>query len=233
MHVALLFLIIFGSETSAQAVSGIGVKGGINLARISESGTPPGKTDFVTRYTIGAYSEMAVFESLFFRYELLYSVRGTSRSINSGDLSTNGNNSAWNFTTTRKLTYIEPGLLIHFPIMRTEQTRFHVFTGASLAMNIQASSTVEGLYSGEQYYEHQTDRDLFLPIDPGLIIGAGIGYNFNPVHLTVDIRYIHGLMNIRDRGASDIPDVISDNDDIYGIPKMHNRTISFMLGLGI
>lgn len=228
-----MVIVLMSPEIPAQVFDGIGVKGGVTYSRLSESGTLPGETGFVTRFSAGVYGDMIVLSPLFFRYELYYSVRGTSRSANSGDAFPDEGDPVWDFTTTRRLAYIEPAMLIGIPLMQSGRIRLDVFSGVSLALNIDASSKADGSLSGEPFTERRNDRSVFLPIDPGLVIGTGAGYYADPLDVTVDIRYTHGLMNIRERGASDIPDIIPEDNGRYGIPKMHTRTIAILIGLGI
>jgi len=226
IKIAVLFIAVCWSGASAQSLSGVGIKGGINYAQIAESGTMSGDTDFTTQFLIGAYSQFEILDFLFFRYELLYSIRGTSRTITS---------TAWSFTTNRKISLIEPAVLAHFPLSTSGRSRTHIFTGASLGVNVAASTTITGEYQNEPHRETRSDRSSYLPLDPGLVVGAGIEYRFEPVHIIVDVRYVHGLMNIWDRGAQYAPTILLQNEepDDGGIPKMHSRTISFVIGLGI
>ncbi len=230
-----LLIVVCCTGVSAQSLSGLGIKGGINYSRLSESGTMQGKTDFITQYMLGAYSEIELFNFLFLRYELFYAVRGTSRAIASSARQNNGDQTDWSFTTTRNISLIEPVLLAHFPVHTAGQFRFHVFTGASLGMLVSASSTIDGFYDNEPYYETRNDHSSYLPLDPGLLIGAGIDYRFTTVQITADVRYVHGLMNIWDRGEQYAPTILlqenESNED--GIPRMHSRTISLILGFGI
>jgi hypothetical protein len=229
----MLLMALLGTTASAQVFDGIGLKGGINYSKISESESLPGSSNFITRITIGVFGDMGLLDYLFLRYEVLYAVKGTSRAIEAPVRDGNTATLLWDFTTTRTLAYIEPVFVAHLILRETIRTRYHVFAGASLAVNVRASSTIRGFYLGEPFREAHNDREHFLPIDPGLVIGAGCDFRFHASLVTAEVRYVHGLMNIWDRGAPYLPTVIPDRSDLSASPMMHNRTISLLLGLRI
>lgn len=229
-----LFVTLFCcSALSGQSLSDIGVKGGINYARISETGTMPGTTESVNRFIIGVYGDFELLSFLFIRYELFYSNKGTIRTVTSDEQTHAGDGTEWSFTTRRKLSYIDPTMTVHIPFFHTAQIRFRIFTGASFSMNVRASSSVEGIYAGEPYDNTGTNSDSFLPLDPGFVAGIGIDYDLQQVGFSLDVRYVHGLMNIWDRGALHVPEIIENEAGPYILPEMRNRTVSIMVGIAI
>jgi hypothetical protein len=229
----MLWMALMCTTASAQVFDGIGLKGGINYSKISESESPPGSSSFITRISIGVFGDMELLNYLFLRYEVFYAVKGTSRAIEAPVLDGNTATLSWDFTTIRTLAYIEPVFVAHVVLRETKGSRYHVFAGASLAVNVRASSSSRGFYLGEPFREVHNERGHFLPIDPGLIIGTGYDFRFHSSLVTAEIRYVHGLMNIWDRGAPYLPAVILDRSDVPASPMMHNRTISLLIGLRI
>jgi len=235
--ISLIFLLFSAQSICAQTISGYGIKGGVNYSRIAETGTLQGDTEFLAQFSFGLYGELHMYDFLFLRYELLYSQRGTSRTNYSPYRDNIILDSGWMFETTRKLAYVEPVFLAHIPIHSSDRMRMHLFTGVSLAINIKATTEIKGRYFGLLFEESRNDRSSVLPLDPGLVLGTGFDFQIASTYVTIETRYNHGLMNIWDRGAEYLPYMFYENNEavVYddGVPRMHNRTISVMIGLGL
>lgn len=233
VFIAVLLVFFSPLSASAQFFSTIGVRGGMNLARISETGTIPGRTEFVLNYAFGLYGEIEVYRYLFLTYEFLYSVRGTSRLIREEKPGYDGGAAVQSsLTIKRSLTYVDPSVCLHLLLVESNRTRARVFAGASLALTIRARSMIDGILSGEPYESERNEIRHVLPIDPGVIIGVGGDYRLPLGNISVDFRYVHGLMNIWERGKEEVPETIRSTFLWAGIPTMHNRTFSLMVGFG-
>lgn len=159
----------------AQTVK-FGIKGGLNLAKITNESTAKTRASFYA----GGLVNIALDESWAIQPELLYSGQGTKAKASyfGGLITTEG---------TVKTDYINIPVMVQYSIVPA----FYLEAGPQLGI-LAAAKAKAGSYSKDIKDEMKT-------VDFG--IGVGFGYKFD-MGLGVSGRYNFGLSNIKDSDKS-------------------------------
>lgn len=176
-------ILAFGS---ANAQAKFGVKAGLNLADLSESGSGSG-TDFKSYigFHIGGFAEFKLSDKIALQPELLYSTQGAKFDMYSADLDANGN-------FTFKLAYIN--IPVMFKYYASE--KFSLEAGPQIGFLTSAKGKVE-IYGNSA---EEDVKDFFNSTDFAFNLGAG--YDFTN-KISVNVRYSLGLGNIADTESGD------------------------------
>jgi opacity protein-like surface antigen len=161
---------------AAQTPVTVGVKGGVNIAKISFDDDEDNED---VKSLVGAVAGLFVgkqFNDTFgLRAEGLFSQKGF-KDAESGD------------DAKFKLTYVDVPLLLTLGPSSSTDTRFNVFTGPQVSFNLKAEEEFAGV---------TTDRDEDVKsTDFGWVLGAGLEKG----RITADARYTLGLSNIAEGG---------------------------------
>lgn len=200
-------VLLYGfTYVNAQEKAQFGVKGGINVATITED------ADFVnfdsrTCFHIGVVMELPISETFSFQPELLFSCQGADYSLND-DVSIDEPTKAANgFEGSVKLNYL------NVPLM----AKYYVVEG----LNIEAGPQLGFLLSAKDEYDYPGEsgeediKDYVKGIDFG--INFGIGYKLEG-GLNFGARYNLGLSDA------------NDNIEELGDQTLKNRLFQFSLG---
>ncbi|MBD3184041.1 outer membrane beta-barrel protein [Candidatus Poribacteria bacterium] len=204
--ISFVLLLVTVSYTSARDFA-IGVKGGLNLARVVEKEIEQ-DTDFRTAGIAGIFVTIKMGgEMLAIQPEVLFSMKGAETD---SDLLSNNI-----LDVSMQLDYVEIPILakISFPISETLTP--NIFIGPVIALNTKAKAKYEILG-----VEREDDLENITDLDMGLVLGGGIKIN----KLLVEVRYTMGLKSIYELDtAEDIFDFDSEAD-------VRNQVISIMAG---
>lgn len=185
---------------AAAAAQQIAVKGGVNLATLTEADEFP---DSSRRLGVvgGVSVRVPAGERFSFLIEGLYSEKGLAFDIEEDGFEASGD---------IRIRYIEVPLLGRADLSAPgASTRVYVIGGAAPAFKLDARVKAEA--EGEEETE---DIDDVESVDLGLVGGAGVEFG----RFLVEGRYTHGLMSIN-----------SDTDE-GDDESVRNRVISVMVG---
>jgi hypothetical protein len=174
----LAILVIFGAAASASAVevSGLGIKAGVNFAKLTGSDVD---ANWKTRTALvaGAFLTLKFNDVLAIQPEILYSQKGPK-----WDAPLEGQA----FDGTVNLSYLEIPVLVKFYIPAGANSRVHphVFVGPYFAFKMDAKLNYTwGGVTGERTLDTIKSTDL------GYVAGAGIDFGVGKGKLTLDVRY--------------------------------------------
>ena len=168
--IALVALALFSAPAPAAAQATIGVKGGINLARLSfADGTV---NDWNTGLVGGAFFGGNHEKRVSFRVEALLSIKG-----------------AKDGATTYKFTYLEIPVLARYNFASSAHARASVFGGPAVAFRLQAKAS--GGQAGDL-------KDAVESIDMGAVVGAGVEINKLVVDARYEFGLLNLLKNATD-----------------------------------
>lgn len=172
---ALVFgaIVTLPAVAAAQSPTTIGVKGGVNFAKLkfdNDDNDPDLKG--IIGGVGGLFIGQQLNDTLGWRLEGLFSQKGAKNAEAGEDFKF-------------KLTYIDVPLLLTLgPSSSSGDTRFNVFTGPQFSFNLKAEDEFLGV---------TTDRDDDIKSsDFGWVLGAGLEKG----RITADARYTLGLSNI-------------------------------------
>ncbi len=167
---SMAFLIGLGMA-NAQDVK-FGVKGGLNIANISNMQIEDVKLDSRMAYHLGVMAEVKLNNQFAIQPELLYSLQGASKEVEGT-------------TATIALDYI------NIPVM----AKYFVIDGLSLEVGPQLGILITGesTIKGEEVDESGDIKKYVKSVDFGLNFGAGYTYN----NFNLGLRYNLGLTDIR------------------------------------
>jgi len=178
---AIVLLFALTSMASAQGLTGYGLKGGLNLANISEDWSED--WDGVDKkmklgFCVGGFVTYSINEMFAIQPEVLYTQKGAKWEAED-----------WN--DTEKLTYLEIPVLAKVTIPTQGNISPNLFVGPSLGILLSAKYLEE--WDGES---EETDiKDDMKSTDFGLVFGAGVDIGMPHSAITVDGRYTLGLTN--------------------------------------
>lgn len=162
--------------------SGIGLEGGLNLADISIAPAAFNSSSR-TGMMVGAFADIGISKSFYFRSGLRYVMKG---------FSTTNNNGIATITTTDKISYLEfPALLkVAFPLTEVKP---YFMAGPTLGIMLSATQDqTDGLNSASNDLS-----PLLETIDFGLYFGGGVDFHVAPkIDMFVGGGYSLGLTNI-------------------------------------
>lgn len=185
----------------AAAQMGFGVKGGLNIADLSDleaiDSLDQLETESKTGFVGGAYVKFP-FGPFRLQIEGLYSLKGAKGS--------NLGTKPWE----TKLTYIEVPVLLKYEFP-TPVLKPFLYGGASMAFLMKAEMRNEVVDSADWF----DVKDGMKTTDYGLVVGAGIKL----LGLTLEGRYTHGLSN-----------TMEDDPASVLVNEAKNKTYSVMVG---
>jgi hypothetical protein len=176
-----LLLIIALISSSALSAQHIGIKGGLNLAKLSIDDVD---NKFRYGYAIGGYIHLPIGELLGVQPELLYATKGSRATY---DIATIDGES------TLDLNYLELPVLAVVKIGDFAE----VHGGPYLGYLTNAAIDLDGEFIDE---EGDLERDDFRAIDYGFAVGLGVNFGI----LQVGARYTHGLSRVENSDAADL-----------------------------
>ncbi len=185
-----------------------GLKVGINSAAMSFSVDLPDQVNNGRSFglALGAFGVLAVGPQTSLQVEALYTQKGAQQTVDGADAK-----------FVINLDYLEGVGLIRYDLADQGTTRPFIFAGGAASLNIGA----EGVASGDDVDDPGTDdfSDVTSDIDIALVVGGGaeLGMSGGGA-ITVDVRYVHGLLNVDD-----------SDDDV----TIKNNVVSVMVGYAI
>lgn len=196
-------------QASGQEVT-LGVKGGLNVSRLSVGEADDADFDSRTRFLVGGFAQFTIGEKFAVQPEVLYSGKG-AKVTDGGQAASLG------------LNYIEIPLLLIARFPSRESPIYPIlYAGPSVAFK--TSCGVTGENEGVS-----VDVDCDAPLldggietastDFGLVFGGGFEILYSRLTIQLDARYTLGLTNLNDVADEKV--------------SVKNRTWSFMIGLGI
>lgn len=170
----LFLLAVFAKTAEAQSPVDFGIKGGINLANLSE-----GDADVRTGFTGGLVIELGLpLMPLGVETGLYYSQKGSSNEANGG-------------TETLKLDYLEVPVLAKFSLGPPGPI------SPSFVIGPYAGYLLNSEFEGENEFGSGTINldDDTETVDFGLIAGVGVDFNLGLTKVNVQTRYGYGLVD--------------------------------------
>ncbi len=202
----LLILVPSFSRLSAARIS-FGVKGGVNLARISVSPKPFEVSAFrtLTGPCGGIFFDLPL-GSFDLQVEFMYARRGTQYQayIDYGFY-----NVHWQHD------YLEAILLLRWSGVSFHQFRPVIFAGPSCGYLSRAFSAVYDL-DGKKVDEVDS-RDYFRKGELAAVFGAGVEYDLRPIKFLLEVRYHLGLTSVALSG--------------FEVDYIKNRSLAVMAGI--
>ena len=177
LALAFAAIVTLPAIAAAQSPVTIGVKGGVNIAKLKFDDS---EDDPDLKSIIGAVGGLflgnQINDTLGWRLEGLFSQKGAKNAEAGEDFKF-------------KLNYIDVPLLLTLGPSSSDDTRFNVFTGPQFSFNLKAEDEFLGV---------TTDRDDDVKSsDFGWVLGAGLEKG----RITADARYTLGLSNIAEGGG--------------------------------
>jgi hypothetical protein len=172
---------VFGSSVAARAQS-VGVRFGVNVAKLAIDPTPPDGTSFDNRtgMAAGVFVRIPFGRTLGFQPEALFSMQGMKVTDQSSDM-----------TATLKLDYMTFPLLAR--IRFGPSSPVALLVGPSLGVHTRTTVDLPGS-PGDAPSEF---NDSFKRFDFGLVTGVSVDIG----HFVIDGRYTWGLTNILKGGT--------------------------------
>jgi hypothetical protein len=166
----LFVFLLFSASLTAQPQMGVGVKGGINLATQSTTGSGEGvAVRQLLGFNAGVYGNLFVMDFLAFQPELMVSTRGSD----------------WDdpfYNVKDLLTYIDLPLLIKYQPIK--YANLHVGPQFGYLLVAKQEDKDEGdIYDIKEWYN---------PLDVGLVFGAEANL---PFRINFTVRYVIGLVS--------------------------------------
>jgi len=177
LALAFAAIVTLPAIATAQTPLTIGVKAGVNIAKLSfeDDDDDPDLKSLVAPVG-GLFVGKQINDAVGFRVEGLFSRKGAKNEEAGDDFKFN-------------LDYIDVPVLLTLGPSSSDTTRFNVFTGPQFSFNIKAEDEFNGI---------KTDRDDDVKgNDFGWVIGAGVESG----RFTADARYTIGLSNIAEGGG--------------------------------
>lgn len=201
---ALLLAVGVAGQAAALPIgpsAGIGIKAGVNLAKMSElealAGGDEVSNDIKMGMVGGAFFKFAL-GPLNVQLEGLYSVKGSEgKSLLGGE--------AWE----TKLTYFEVPLLLKFELPLPALSPY-LYAGPSMAFLLKAEAKDEAF--GTEWID---TKDGMKSTEWSVAIGGGV----NILKFHVDVRYLMGLTELNEEDTTG--SLLNDSK---------NRTVSFLVG---
>jgi hypothetical protein len=170
-------LLLAAAPAQAQRVH-YGLRGGINRASSETVGSAfDAETGTRTGYHLGLMALVDISDWFSLETEVLYSKKGFAE----GDVG-----------IALDLTYFEVPVLavVKLPLPLS----LHVYSGPVLGIESRCEVTFEGETTDCESARQGAPRTR--GADSGIIVGAGLGFDFGPGMLMGDIRYNHGFTDI-------------------------------------
>ena len=207
-------LLLVPATSSAQSKVDLGLKGGINIASVStgnfdwegpDTGSISGNfDDSRTGFVFGGFARASWGQQFFMQPELLYSQKGGRGEISSLDSSVELN---------MDINYLSIPVLIGVkfpPEMTGPKPRVFIGPEVNLELMCTLHFEAEGVREEATCATKNTQTT-----DIGIVIGAGVDFEFKALSLTAEFRYDHGLT---DRDKTDTG-------------QLKNRAWQFMAGV--
>jgi hypothetical protein len=167
-----------------------GIRGGLNVANVSESPDDDELTDSRNGLALGGFVTIPVNEMFMIQPEALFMMKGDRE--DAGDA-----------TAKVKLNYIEVPVLAKVSFMPQAAANPSIFVGPSIGFNTTAKMEVEG--TGTPLDGEMDVKDNTKSIDFGVVFGGGLDIPVGDGGQTVgfDVRYTLGLTDINDTTGDD------------------------------
>ena len=202
MKKIMIFLMIlsfvFIGTLSAQGNLGFGVKGGLNMAKLSFEDTDVDvDKGFKLGPTFGGFVTYNLYDKLAIQPEFLYTVKGGSYEYSESAIG-GGYDVLWAGNTEFKMNWLEIPILVVF----NPNDKIKIFAGPYLELFLNGTNdyefTVSGTYEGETFSESESDSEDIESDDItspgfGLIVGGAFMLGNN---LEVEARYALGLTSM-------------------------------------
>jgi len=171
-----IFLFLASNASCQLSRSTIGIKGGMNISRLSVNGI----SDESNRvgYHFGAFARLGLTKSFAIQPEALFAVKGAELNFNNAFV-TGG--------ALISLKYLDIPVLAVFNI--TEHLNVHLGPYGSYLIDVSVENKSD---SEGADFESEVDKDNFKKMDYG--IAAGVGLEFRSLNLGV--RYLKGLSEV-------------------------------------
>jgi hypothetical protein len=186
----------------------IGAKAGVNIARISVSGSGDAYEAMIDNMSVlasptyGLYLNYKIVPLLSLQIEGNYDPRGNKFDSKYfeylNDLSVQKNTQAsvsFDGEISEKLNYLT------FPVLlKANLAFFHVEAGPYVGILLNAKSLLKGTATIDgvtfSYDEEADTKSYYKSTDIGLAAGAGMTFNLGPAQLVAGARYMMGMTNI-------------------------------------
>lgn len=203
------------SIKASNAQVGIGVKGGLNLSKLSmkEDADSGVKNDFSMGGAYGLIFNFKVNDVFSLQPELLYSTQGSAMSASLLGLE---------FKLKQILNYIQVPVLGKLSF-GSENVRFFINAGPYVGYMLSAKVKAEALGQENEEKVDFSDPDVKESanrLDVGVAAGLGIAFKVGPGDIFVEGRYNLGLMDINK----------GDQTKVTGYEAQKNRVINFSAG---
>ena len=174
LKVGIVLAVLIGmiaSPSFAQPMLNFGIKGGLNLAKISVDPSDSGCCDSRVGAAVGAFVGVPITDMVSFAPEVLFSMKGAKFS-EGGD------------TATLKLTFIQIPMLLKAKFPTSGMAQPFITVGPSLGLRMSAKIKFEG---GEDDIKNDVESTDF-----SLIFGGGVMVG----RASVEARYDLGLKDL-------------------------------------
>jgi hypothetical protein len=162
-----------------------GFKGGMNVSNLSVDPQDLEEGDSLRSYALGGWLGVPLNRRLAVQAEALYSVKGDSETVGG-------------YTTSTRLAYIDVPVVARVGFLHDAAAQPSLFLGPLLAVNVSASSKLEG-----DGVDTEVDvKDDVRAFELGLVMGGGVDFAVGRRTVGVELRYSKGLSNIAGDGAN-------------------------------
>lgn len=186
MKTKLFYVIIFALFVQIANAQTFGVKGGVNFANVSFSGSGMDVSPkSITGFHIGAVADFQLKESLHFNTGLLYSGKGFKMDYSDGETSV---------SMTESFNYLDIPLNLAYLFPINDKYDVFIQAGPYLAYALSGKDKVGSETSNIDFKENGMKR-----FDYGLGIGGGVQFGA----IVASLNYQLGLANLNDDSTMD------------------------------
>ncbi len=189
----IMLLCAFAGTAAAQVDFSVGVKAGLNYARMLDE--YHGNGQFKPAFHAGLFGNIRFTDKVAFQPELLYSGQGAKREQDADEYEDN----------LRIVTsYLQVPLMLQYAL--TE--KFTIEAGPQIGVLLNATYKWREYWEDEDEWEPDSNdiKEWYKKTDIG--IAAGIGFKVSQ-RVGLYVRYTQGLTNISDAGEKEINQVIA------------------------
>lgn len=223
---ALVALLLLAHEATAQVQPQYGFRAGGNLAQLSGKDNVFGKntTDYKLGYTVGAFAEFPLSNTLALRPEVLYTQKGGRIDASFIDDAEVGDD----FTSTFTLNYLKVPVLAKYNVSTSARLRPSLYAGPYVAYSVKRSIAFNLGEGIEEEIDFAFDaKDFFKTLDYGAVFGVDFGYHLARRPATIGARYTLGMANVlKDAVLAEETDPVSQ-----GKPEARARDFAIVLGV--
>jgi hypothetical protein len=170
---------------SSRRVHHYGVKAGMNVANMTVDPQELEEGGSLKSYAFGAWWGTPLTRRLTLSAEALYSVRGDAET-------------AGGYTASTHMGYLDVPVLAKVGFLQGAAAQPSLFLGPSLAVNLSASSRLEG---GDGDMDLDV-KDQVRAFDVGMVVGGALDFTLARRTYGVELRYTRGLSNAVADGAN-------------------------------